>query len=64
MPYVKNQLECLWEPRFVRAVFHDVLTLSSLHEDGVVPIQAEQIVAKLTKPKQACKFQYFLLHII
>ena len=54
MPFVKRQLEYMWDPRFVRAVFHDVLTLNSLHEEGVTPAPAEQIVAKLNKPKQAC----------
>ena len=52
MPYVKMQLEYLWKPAFVRSVFHDVLTLKSLHDSTMLPTQAEQIVAQGVATKQ------------
>lgn len=54
MPFVKMQLEYLWKPDFVRSVFHDVLTLESLHDSTTLPTQAEQIISKssLTKSKR------------
>uniref|UniRef100_H2Z542 HECT-type E3 ubiquitin transferase n=1 Tax=Ciona savignyi TaxID=51511 RepID=H2Z542_CIOSA len=51
MQFVKRQLEYMWEPVLVRAFFHDVLTLNSLHDDTSVPVQAEQ----LSKPKSKTK---------
>ena len=53
MPFVKRQLEFLWNGHFLRILFHDLLTLPSLHNDDVTPSHAEEIANK-TKTKVKC----------
>nr|CAB3267459.1 ubiquitin-protein ligase E3B [Phallusia mammillata] len=64
MHLVKKQIELLWNPLFVKAVFHDVLTLKSLHEEGTIPTQAARISSRQKdKAKFSDKFGSFLKRI-
>ncbi|CAK8692376.1 unnamed protein product [Clavelina lepadiformis] len=64
MQFVRKQLQFLWEPSFVKVVFHDVLTLKPLHDETSLPAQAEQISTKTkSKTKLADKFNAYLKRI-
>ena len=54
MPYVKRQLEFLWDGNFVRVVFFDLLALPSLHSEDATPT----LVEEKPKSKIKCMFRY------